>query len=175
MRTVCRAKARHAGRYCTGASHDGSWRSCSVLGRSRSILGPSGAKLAQDARKHRGLARPWTRTFSATLSFGWRMYCNHRTAEESRGRRHFQKMSGGVIFASRMLPGSCTAADCAEAVLRGVALGTETRQPPETCSSVISSSACIPFRLVRLSFIVTSLCRGNVRLRLCCVFRLPVP
>ncbi len=33
-----------------------------------SVFGPSGAKLAEYARKHRGLARPRIRTFSATLS-----------------------------------------------------------------------------------------------------------
>ncbi len=93
-----------------------------------------------------------------------------RMAEESRGRRHFQKMPGGVILASRMPPGSCTAADCTaadctEAVLHEAALGAEKRRPPETCSSDSSSSACIPFRWVLLSFILTSLCRGNVRLR----------
>ncbi len=55
---------------------DGSWRSCPIRGHSRSVLGPSGAKLAEYARKHRGLTRPLIRTFSATLSLSDRVNSN---------------------------------------------------------------------------------------------------
>ncbi len=75
---------------------DGSWRSCPLrgryadfvsyemalrpLGKNGSVLGPSGAKLAEYARKHRGLTRPLIRTFSATLSLVGQVNGNIQTA-----------------------------------------------------------------------------------------------